>query len=181
MLHLEFEVVDSGFNEASFVEKLKDTSPIALVKALSQAKSHVVAEQLEAGYVLGADTIVVVDNRIYGKPSDEEDLRQMISHFSNRTHQVMTGITVTNAMTGVQAISVAVTDVHFRKVTQGELDWYVKNAHYWDKAGGYAIQEHAALFITGIRGCYYNVVGLPVQETLGLLSQLGLDWKELLQ
>jgi len=181
MLNIEFEVVNSFIDENKVQATMSENNPAELVAALSKAKSQAVAAMRKEGFVLGADTVVVFDQKIYGKPANAEDLREMIQVFSNKTHQVLTGVTLTDATSGNCASSVAVTEVSFRKVDEKEIVWYEKNAIYKDKAGGYAIQEHAALFVTKINGCYYNVVGLPVHETLKLFKKLNLDWKEFLQ
>lgn len=180
MLNMSFVVMNSHVDEEKIQAEMLDKSPANLVCTLSKAKSQAVAKQIEEGFVLGADTVVELDKQIYGKPSNADEVRMMLKAFSNRTHQVLTGVTVTDASSGRSATSVAVTEVSFRRVEEFELIWYENNASYRDKAGGYAIQEHAALFITGINGCYYNVVGLPVQEILKLFKQLGVDWKEFL-
>ncbi len=179
-LNMKFVVVKSCVDEEKIQAEMYKNTPAELVGALSKAKSHDVALQQKDGFVIGADTVVVLDNKIYGKPADSTALREMLTAFSGRTHQVLTGVTITEASSGKFVSSVAMTEVSFRKVENEEMIWYEKNANYRDKAGGYAIQEHAALFITGINGCYYNVVGLPIHETLKLFHQLDIDWKEFL-
>lgn len=180
MLNMNFKVINSCVDEEKIQSNMLGSTPAELVRALSGAKSQAVAFQLKDGFVLGADTVVVLDQKIYGKPANATALREMLLAFSDRTHQVLTGVTVTDASSGKCASSVAVTEVSFRCVEDYEMVWYEKHANYSDKAGGYAIQEHAALFITSINGCYYNVVGLPVQETLKLFTQLDVNWKEFL-
>lgn len=179
LLNLKFDVETSQIDEDKIQNEMKNEPPAEIARKLSMAKSHSVAQKIGKGLVLGADTIVVLENQIFGKPKNEEALQYMMSAFSGKTHQVMTGVTMTDSNRNHSVSLVAVTDVTFRKIEAMELDWYVANANYLDKAGGYAIQEHAALFVAGIHGCYYNVVGLPVQETLALLSLLGYSWSEL--
>ena len=180
MLNMNFSIMNSDVDEEKIQTEMLEKSPTNLVCTLSKAKAQAVAQQLEEGFVLGADTVVVLDKQIFGKPSNADEMRTMLKAFSSRAHQVLTGVTMTDAFSGKSATSVAVTEVSFRAIEEFEIIWYEKNASYKDKAGGYAIQEHAALFITGINGCYYNVVGLPVQETLNLFKQLGVNWKEFL-
>ncbi len=180
MLNINFQVVNSCVDEEKIQSKMLESTPTELVSALSRAKSQAVAFQLKDGFVLGADTVVVLDQKIYGKPANARSLREMLLAFSDRTHQVLTGVTITDASNSRCVSSVALTEVSFRRLEDYEIDWYEKHAKYRDKAGGYAIQEQAALFISSINGCYYNVVGLPVQETLNLLAQLDVNWKEFL-
>jgi septum formation protein len=178
LLNLKFRVITSDVEEDVIEKEMSDAAPEVIAQHLSKSKSLAVAEQVGSGLVLGADTIVVLDGKIYGKPSDESALREMMQEFSGRTHQVFTSVTITDAEKMNAVSATAVTEVTFRNITSRELDWYAANANYMDKAGGYAIQEHAALFISGICGCYYNVVGLPVQETLALLAVFGRHWED---
>ena len=178
LLNLRFSVATSQVDEDKMQEQMMDATPQEVVRHLSLAKSQAVARESGTGLVLGADTIVVLDNQIFGKPTGEASVRQMMMTLSGKVHQVMTGVTITDAAKNHSISLMAVTDVAFRKITTDELNWYVGHAHYQDKAGGYAVQEHAALFVAGIHGCYYNVVGLPVQETLTLLTLMGYSWKD---
>ena len=178
LLNLQFSVATSQVNEDKMQKQMMEATPQEVVRHLSLAKSQAVARESGTGLVLGADTIVVLDNQIFGKPADEASVRQMMMTFSGKVHQVMTGVTITDAVKNHSISLMAVTDVAFREITADELNWYVDHAHYRDKAGGYAVQEHAALFVAGIHGCYYNVVGLPVQETLSLLTLMGYSWKD---
>jgi len=177
MLTLRYRVQTSHVDEEEILLTMPQASPKELVQRLSSAKSQAVAGALDSGLVLGADTVVALEGEIYGKPVDEQDLRRMMQAFSGKTHQVFTGVTLTQAA-GKHSVSLtAVTEVTFRAISDEEMEWYVAHADYLDKAGGYAIQEHAALFIEGIQGCYYNVMGLPVQETLMLFQLMGTSWQ----
>jgi septum formation protein len=178
LLNLQFSVATSQVDEEKMQEQMMEETPQEVVRHLSLAKSQAVARERGTGLVLGADTIVVLDNQIFGKPADEASVRQMMMTFSGKVHQVMTGVSITDAVKNHSISLTAVTDVAFREITADELNWYVAHAHYQDKAGGYAVQEHAALFVAGVHGCYYNVVGLPVQETLTLLTLMGYSWKD---
>lgn len=122
---------------------------------------------------LGVDTIVECDGEILGKPSDEADARRMLGRLSGRTHRVYSAIQL-RRHGGVAEGRVACTRVRFRPLTAWDLDYYVATGEPLDKAGAYGIQGAAGLFIEGIEGCYYNVVGLPL-VTLGLsLAAVGL-------
>ena len=134
-------------------------SPFDEVGRVSRAKALAVSR--EAGQtVIAADTIVVCQDTVLGKPRDEAEAKAMLRLLSGRDHQVMTGCTVLtddNCVTFTE-----VTDLHFRELTQKEIDRYVASGEPMDKAGAYGIQGGAALFCRRMRGDYYNVMGLPV-------------------
>jgi septum formation protein len=127
--------------------------------------------------ILAADTTVVVDGEILGKPEDDEDARRMLRLLSGREHSVLTGI----ALQGPDghASDVEETRVRFAPLTEAEIDWYVATGEPRDKAGAYAIQELASLFVEGVAGSQSNVVGLPVARVYRLFERLGYDLKAL--
>ncbi len=123
--------------------------------------------------VIGADTIVVCDGEILGKPKDEQDALRMLSMLSGRAHQVMTGVTV---LQGEKRVSFTeITDVYFRVLTESEIYDYIRTKDPLDKAGAYGIQSGASLFVEKIVGDYYNVVGLPVCRLYTVLRDF---WEE---
>lgn len=127
-------------------------------------------------WILGADTAVVLGDRVLGKPQDREEARRMLKSLSGRTHRVITGV----ALLGEEfARSFSVeTSVSFQRLTDDQLLWYTSLEEPYDKAGGYAIQGKGAFFVESIRGSYTNVVGLPMAETVRLLESVGLlDWR----
>ena len=130
-----------------------EVARVSRLKALATAR--------ESGdVVIAADTIVVCEGKVLGKPHDEADARAMLRLLSGRDHQVMTGVTV---LRGEDAATFTeVTDLHFRELTEREIARYVASGEPMDKAGSYGIQGGAALFCTGMTGDYYNVMGLPV-------------------
>ena len=174
-LGLSFIVISSSVDEDDVVSKLSPETPVELVRVLSESKAKAVAEMLSEGLVIGADTIVVLDQEVLGKPKSSQDARQMLQRLSGRTHAVISGVTIVDANTHEARTIHTVTEVDFRPVTEQELDRYLDKADYMDKAGAYAIQEHGALFVTGIRGCFFNVVGLPISHTADLLLEFGVD------
>ncbi len=109
---------------------------------------------------VAADTVVVLDGKVLGKPASEEEAVQMLQSLSGRTHQVMTGVTVLHQ--GGHISCTQVTQVHFRQLSRQEIEAYVATKDPMDKAGAYGIQSGAAVFVEGIEGDYFNVVGLPV-------------------
>ena len=120
--------------------------------------------------VLGADTVVVVDDQILGKPRDQNDSCRMLRLLNGRWDQVLTGVALVNDVTGQSKVAHEVTEVRFAVMSDEEINWYVATGEPMDKAGAYAIQGHGALFIKEIRGDYFNVVGLPVRLLYRLIG-----------
>ena len=144
-------------------------SPYDEVARVSREKALAVPRQ-EDDLVIAADTIVVCEGKVLGKPHTPEEAVQMLSLLSGRDHQVMTGMTVVR---GGQVISCTeVTDIHFRELSQKEIAAYVATGEPMDKAGAYGIQGGAALFAEKMVGDYYNVMGLPVCKLRQMLSEL---------
>ncbi|MDQ3011267.1 MAG: Maf family protein [Acidobacteriota bacterium] len=150
---------------------LADESPEEYVLRLSREKAQAVAQATvpECEWVLGADTTVVVNGEIAGKPVDAEDARRMLQMLSGQWHEVLTGVSLVG---GDQTLSeVAVTRVKFAELTDAEIDWYVATGEPMDKAGAYGIQGYASRFVESIEGSYSNVVGLPVQTVYQMLER----------
>ena len=146
-------------------ETMEDLPTEQAVGRLSYRKAAAVKAE-ESQIVIGADTIVVLEGKVLGKPRDEEDAIRMLKSLSGKDHQVMTGVTL---IKGSKVLThTEITDVTFRKLTDKEICQYVATKEPMDKAGAYGIQGGAAKFVEGIRGDYYNVMGLPVCR-LGLM------------
>jgi septum formation protein len=169
LLAIPFEVIPSAYEEG-MPERHPD--PAALAVHLATEKARDVAGSRSEEWVLGADTIVALDDRLYGKPTGEEDARRMLRELSGNTHQVLTGVCVI-APDGTERTLFASTDVRFRELLETEIAAYVATAEPMDKAGAYAIQGKGGIFITGIRGDYPNVVGLPITPLALLLRECG--------
>jgi septum formation protein len=139
--------------------------PAEYVRRLAEEKAVACQDpaDVEVTCVLAADTAVVVDGTIFGKPSDETDARRMLERLSGRAHQVMTGVCV-RALTGPDQLhrAVATTTVWMSPISRADIEWYIESGEGRDKAGGYAIQGLASRFIPRIEGSYSNVVGLPI-------------------
>ena len=133
--------------------------PEEYVERLAEAKARAVAAAADE-IVLGADTTVVVDHEMLGKPADAADARRMLAMLSGRSHQVMTGICLQRGERRIR--DHAVTEVWFAPMSARDIDHYVSSGEPMDKAGAYAVQGAASKFIPRIEGCYFNVVGLPV-------------------
>lgn len=134
--------------------------PEVYVQRLAKAKAEAVASRFPGEIVLGADTTVVIDDEILGKPVDEEDARRMLEILSGRWHEVLTGVAV--AAEGRTRVGLQRTRVKFFELSEREVTFLVEQGSPLDKAGAYAVQAQAALFIEAIEGDYWNVVGLPV-------------------
>jgi septum formation protein len=153
---------------------LTSETPDEYVRRLAVLKAETLWDQLGAAQrqpVLGADTAVVLDAEILGKPRDEQDCLQMLGKLSARTHRVYTGVALREA-SGCEA-KVNVSEVTFRKLATDEIRRYWRTGEPADKAGGYAVQGRAALFIERIAGSYSGIMGLPLFETGELLAAIG--------
>jgi septum formation protein len=147
-------------------------SPQTHVRRLSSDKATVIADRHPKSLVLGADTIVVIDGLILGKPKNKSQARAMLERLSNRQHIVFTGFTIVSAGSGISKTKVVRSAVRFKKISPEEMDWYVNCDEPYDKAGGYAVQGKGACFIKAIRGSYTNVIGLPLCEVLEELKRI---------
>jgi septum formation protein len=165
---LKFKIIPAHVNE----EYLQGESPREHVRRLSQNKAMAVAQKNPDAWVLGADTIVVIDGLILGKPKNKKQAREMLERLSGREHKVFTGFTLTHVATKVYKTKVIQSAVRFKKISPEEMEWYVSCDEPYDKAGGYAVQGKGAYFIKSIRGSYTNVIGLPLGEVLEELKNL---------
>jgi septum formation protein len=142
------------------------------VERLAREKAEAVARSRLFGVVVGADTTVVVDGAILAKPEDDVDARRMLRLLRGRWHEVLTGVALVRAEDGRACVAHERTRVHFCEMTDAEIDWYISTGEHADKAGAYAVQGRAALFIEGIEGDYWNVVGLPVRLVYELAKRI---------
>jgi len=169
-LHLPFSIQVSDLEE-TFNEQ---DSPENIVMLLALQKAQEVAKNHFSSYVLGADTVVVSEGRILGKPVDEQDAISTLQSLSGKTHQVMTGVAIifgTNIVNFYER-----TDVTFWELTQSEIERYVKSGEPMDKAGSYGIQGLGAAFVKEIHGDYFSVVGLPLARTIRELRSIGFSF-----
>ncbi len=151
-----------------------DGTPDEQVLALAEAKARAVAVN-NPGVIIGADTIVVIDEHILGKPESREQGREMLEMLSGRAHDVLTGLCVLRTEDERMSLRYEKTRVWFRDLTAREMNHYLDANEYMDKAGGYAIQGMASAFITRIDGDYLNVMGLPLCRLVLLLREAGID------
>lgn len=166
---IRFAVVPSRIIE----ERLAGEPPDVFVRRLAAAKARDVAAGRTEGFVLAADTDVVLDGEVLGKPRDAGNARTMLERLSGRVHDVVTGFEVCDVSGRRADGGVVRTRVEFAALTRGEVDAYVATGEPMGKAGGYAIQGRAAGMIRRIEGSYTNVVGLPLREVLETLARMG--------
>jgi septum formation protein len=146
--------------------------PWKLVEGLSRQKAEKVAQQIADGIIIGADSVVVLDDKMLGKPKDRHDSLNMLKLLSGRIHQVYTGFTIIKTPQHIVISDHDVTHVKFRKLETWEIKKYIESDQPLDKAGSYGIQDDGAVFVESINGCYYNVVGLPITKIFLVLKKL---------
>jgi septum formation protein len=161
LIGLEFEVQTSDLDETRYAY---ETRPRQHVELLSQAKAAVVAQQYEHALVIGADTIVVLNDKILGKPVDAAHAFKMLKSLSGQTHKVYTGFTLIKVPEQRIISGYEITQVHFRPMQDWEILDYIETGNPMDKAGSYGIQDQSAVFADRIDGCFYNIVGFPLAK-----------------
>ena len=166
---IKYEVLPSNVEE--HIEDMEGT-PAEKAEKLAYLKARDVASKLKDCLVLGADTIVVVDNEVLGKPKDLDDAKSMLSRLSGKEHQVITGVALIDTNKNIELVSHETTSVKFRKLTSRMINSYLAAQEPMGKAGAYAIQGFGALLIEGINGCYSNVVGLPLTKLSKMIESL---------
>lgn len=160
-LGLKFHSISVDLNE----DILDGEHPILTVKRLSLHKLELAKNKIKSGIIITADTIVVLNKEIIGKPKNEKDAFNILKKLSGKTHIVYTGFAIENVDNQKKIIDYEKTKVTFRVLSDDEINEYIKSGSPMDKAGAYGIQDdYGALFVSKINGCYYNVVGLPLQK-----------------
>lgn len=168
VLGIEFDVIPSDVNE----EFLNGETPRDHVLRLARDKSMFVSRDNPGAWVLGADTVVVINDEVLGKPETPDEERAMLAKLSGRSHRVLTGFSIVKA--GKLLIhDVVESTVIFKEIHEDEIEWYASTEEPYDKAGGYAVQGMAAYFVKEIHGSYANVVGLPLTEVVTALKHVG--------
>lgn len=162
---LKFSVMPSNIDET----KIPLSSPETYVRHLSEAKAGSVSQKYPDKWVIGADTIVLNNEEILGKPQSEDDARTMLKQLSGQTHQVLTGYAVVCKAKSRKFSETIKTDVLFKHLTDEEIQWYIQTKEPFGKAGSYAIQGIGSFLVKSICGSYTNVVGLPVCEVIEFL------------
>ncbi|OUN00542.1 MAG: septum formation protein Maf [Firmicutes bacterium ZCTH02-B6] len=166
---LPFTVAVSEVDE----EAIDGASPRELAARRALCKAQAVARTVPRGLVIGADTIVLCQGQVLGKPKDTADAKRLLSLLSGKSHRVITGVCVIEAPSGRCAVDSACTKVTFRRLAPDEIDRYVTTGEPMDKAGAYGIQGKGALLVERIVGDYFNVVGLPLTLLARMLKEFG--------
>jgi septum formation protein len=166
---LKFEVEPGDINE----ELQSDLPPQELAKKLSQEKALAVSKKYSDAIIIAADTIGVFEGKIVGKPRTSTEATKMLRMLNGKSHLVVTGFTIIDTKTGKTVSKSVETTVYFRKLTEAEIDAYVKTGEPLDKAGGYALQGLGALIVEKITGDFYNVIGLPLSALVESLKTFG--------
>ncbi|MGE0823216.1 MAG: nucleoside triphosphate pyrophosphatase [Candidatus Binatia bacterium] len=165
-----FSIIPSNASE----EPLPDEAPAAYALRVAREKAKAIAQQHPDHWILGADTIVVVNNEILGKPKDPADARRMLRLLSGQTHQVMTAFALIDEEGREYASQVVTSTVTFKPLTDSRIESYLATREPFDKAGAYAIQGQGAVLVERVEGSYTNIVGLPIDEVLVVLRAAGI-------
>ncbi|MCG8515608.1 MAG: Maf family protein [Halanaerobiales bacterium] len=166
-LGLSFTIVPSKIDEKSYA----DLEPEVMVQELAGAKAQEVAELVEETVVIGADTIVLAEQHILGKPRDQEEAFQMLWRLQGKKHRVLTGLAVYDTKSGRLLVDYDRAEVYLRKMEEREITAYIGTGEPMDKAGAYAIQGLGGIFVEGLVGSYYTVVGLPIHKLVLMLKE----------
>jgi septum formation protein len=167
----DFEVIVSSYDEKA-VEGL---SPVDLVMHHSREKAFAVAEKLAEGIIISADTVVVCDGEILGKPDNSDDAERMLKKISGTKIQAISGITVMDAASGLVFTEYEITDVWMRQMSESIIRKYINTGEAEGKAGAFAIQGKGAILVERIEGDFFNVVGLPLYRLSLILEKSGID------
>ena len=170
---LPFTVLSAAVDETPVAGE----SPQQMVQRLANAKADLVAARaVGSAIIIAADTTVVLDGHILGKPRTSDEARKMLEMLSSRTHSVLTGVTLIRLPDADRRTFVETTHVQFAKLSNEEIKRYLATGEPMDKAGAYGIQGRAGRYVPRIEGCYFNIVGLPLARLMQSLTELG--WSE---
>jgi len=170
---LAFTILSSAIDETPYPNE----APHDLVQRLADTKAELVAARaVGPAIIIAADTEVVLDGHVLGKPRTSDDARHMLSLLSGRIHSVITGVTLIRLPDAERRSFVETTQVHFAKIPDEEILRYLATGEPFDKAGSYAVQGRAGRYIPRVEGCYFNIVGLPLARLCQALAELG--WSE---
>ena len=165
--NVKFDIISSSIEELV----LEGESPCQMVMRLAFEKGIDIASKRKSDLVISADTIVVLDNTVLGKPKDEKEAKVMITNLSGKTHQVITGISLINLENDKKVIDYVISNVKFKNLSEDDINDYIKTKESLDKAGAYGIQGYGALLVEEIQGDYFNIVGLPISRLSDLLKK----------
>lgn len=167
---IPFKIIKPHENEDAIKKSLIKATPEKVACEIAFAKARSVSGSLTKGIVIGADTIVVLKNRIIGKPIDEKDAIKILTALSKNTHRVVTAVAIIDALTSKSLVFYDTSYVTFKHMSPKFIRSYIRENHVMDKAGAYGAQENSDPFIKNIKGSYYNVVGLPIEKLTAILK-----------
>jgi septum formation protein len=167
-IHLPFRAMASHVNEDSI-----DNDPEHLCRILAEQKACRIRSKTRESWILGADTLVVIDNKVLGKPDGDEQATRMLSLLSGKEHRVITGFCILNPSGSVSWTESVTTQVRIKKLSDQEMKAYIRTGEAYGKAGGYAIQGIGSFIVEAISGSYTNVVGLPLCALIKALVSAG--------
>ena len=172
-----------GFNIKVVVPEIEEVSkeeePVKKILDISRKKAMSVGEKYTNEYVLSADTVVVVDNKILGKPKNVEEAREYLSLLSGREHEVITAYTFMSIEKNIFLSDYSVSKVKFYKLDEETINWYIETEEYKDKAGAYGIQGKGRLLVENINGDFFSIMGFPVASFVNKLKEIGVDINEI--
>jgi len=180
---LEFDIIPSKYEEDMTLK----LSPRKLAMTLAKGKASEVANRVNKGIVIGVDTFITFGNKKIGKPKNRVDAKRILRTISGKTLKVYSGLAIIDAKSGKELVDYEVTKVKIRKLSKKEIDRYVATKEPLDKAGAFAIQGMGAIFVERIKGCYSNVIGLPLHLLTQNLLKFGVNifayekWKGFLE
>lgn len=168
------EIITPDIDEVSDEIKIVDQ-----IMDIARKKVLAVSKNFKSDYILAADTVVVLDNKVFGKPKDKSEAKEMLKLLSGRTHEVITAYCLLNLDKKVEIVSRDITKVKFKDLTEEIIEWYLSTGEPFDKAGSYGIQGKGALLIENIDGDFFSVMGLPIERIVSDLLSIGLKLDEL--
>ena len=171
-LQTPFDIILPNVDESMIAP---DGNPEIFCTSLAELKANDISQHYPDMLVIGADTIVVLGDDIFGKPNDKAAAEYMLQTLSGKTHQVYTGVCLKSAEQNIHHLFAEFTTVTFRDLDDGDIDHYIESYSPFDKAGAYGIQDWSAVFVKEIRGCYDNVVGFPISRFYQELKKLGIN------
>ncbi len=169
----EFEIVVSEFDESSI--KFEDSCGSYVMRLAAEKALNVKNKIKGEGLIIGCDTIVSLNEKILGKPKSDSEAFHMLKMLSNNTHEVYSGIAIVDMVSGKIKKDFVCTEVVFSTLSDNDIKKYIETGEHKDKAGAYGIQGYGGVFVEEIHGCYYNVVGLPLNKLSKMLKEMGVN------
>lgn len=161
------------------LEKSEKENPKDFVMEIALEKAMAVAEENYMEWIIAADTVVVHNNKILGKPKNEEEAKEVLKSLSSHSHEVYTGVAIVNKQKNINITFTELTKVYFKNISDQEINWYVETKEPLDKAGSYGIQGKGSILIEKIEGDFYNVMGFPISKFYEEMKKIGFKLKEI--